>query len=131
MVFHWPDKVILIAEDEDMNYKFLEKVLQETQVKIIRAHNGKEAIDIISKSPKIDLVLMDLRMPEMDGFDATIQIKKNYNLPVIAQTAYAVEGGKEKGLEAGCDEYIVKPINISKILAVIDKYLSKNHESKV
>lgn len=124
IVFEWPGKVILIAEDEDVNFKFLEKVLADTHVAIIRAHNGKEVLSILQGNSKIDLILMDIRMPEMNGFDTTVEIKHKYKIPVIAQTAYNIEFGKEKGIESGCDEYIVKPINISKLLVIMDKYLA-------
>lgn len=123
MTFTWPGKVILIAEDEDVNFKFLEKVLEETDVSIIRAKNGREALEILDKKTHVDLILMDIRMPEMDGYDTTVEIKKKYKIPVVAQTAYNIDGGKEKGYESGCDDYIVKPINISKLMVIIDKYI--------
>ncbi len=125
MGYNWSDKTILIAEDVDANFLFLEKILSDTNVKIIRAINGKEAIDIYKNNKDINLILMDIRMPEIDGFDATKEIKKiNKNIPIIVETAYTIENGKMLGEEAGCDDYIVKPININKILAIISKYIN-------
>ncbi|MCK5822971.1 MAG: response regulator [Bacteroidales bacterium] len=124
MSYNWSDKTILIAEDVDANFLFLEKILQDTNVKILRAVNGKEAIDIYKNNQDIDLILMDIRMPEVDGFDATKEIKKiNKNVPIIVETAYNIENGKILGKESGCDEYIVKPININKLIAVINKFI--------
>ncbi|RLD63757.1 MAG: response regulator [Bacteroidetes bacterium] len=124
MNYNWSDKTILIAEDIDANFLFLEKILQDTRVKIIRAINGKEAIDIYKNNQNIDLILMDIRMPEIDGFDATKEIKKiNNNVPIVVETAYNIENGKKMGKESGCDDYIVKPININKLIAVINKFI--------
>ena len=124
MDYNWTHKNILIAEDIDVNYRFLEKILQDTGATIHRVMNGKEAVDFCTENENIDLVLMDIQMPGMDGFDASTAIKKTRpDLPIIAQTAHAIDGGREKGLDSGCDEYIVKPININKMYATIDKYL--------
>ena len=125
MSYNWSEKTILIAEDIDANFLFLEKILQDTKVKIVRAINGKEAIDIYKENQNINLILMDIRMPEIDGFDATKEIKKiNKNVPIIVETAYSIEHGKEMGKESGCDDYIVKPININKLIAVINKHIN-------
>ncbi len=124
MDYNWTHKNILIAEDIDVNYRFLEKILQDTGAAIHRVMNGKEAVSFCKENDNIDLVLMDIQMPGMDGFDASSAIKKiRPNLPIIAQTAHAIDGGREKGLDSGCDEYIVKPININKMYATINKYL--------
>ncbi|ALO15475.1 Polar-differentiation response regulator DivK [Salinivirga cyanobacteriivorans] len=125
MEYNWSEKNILIAEDVDVNYRFLEKILQDTGANILRVMDGKEAVDFCKKHDEVDLVLMDIQMPGMDGFEASKAIKSiRHDLPIIAQTAHAIEGGREKGLESGCDEYIVKPININKMYATIDKYFS-------
>ncbi|PLX24361.1 MAG: response regulator [Salinivirgaceae bacterium] len=124
MDYNWLDKNILIAEDIDVNFRFLEKILQDTGAIIKRVYNGQEAVDYCEENKNVDLVLMDIQMPGMDGYEASTLIKKTRpNLPIIAQTAHAIEGGREKGIESGCDEYIVKPININKLYATIDKYL--------
>jgi two-component system cell cycle response regulator DivK len=123
MDYNWLNKHILIAEDIDVNYRFLEKILQDTGAIIKRVYNGQEAVDYCADNENVDLVLMDIQMPGMDGYEASTAIKKTRpNLPIIAQTAHAIEGGREKGIESGCDEYIVKPININKLYATINKY---------
>ena len=86
--------------------------------------NGKEAVEFCIKNDDVDVVLMDIQMPGMDGFEAALAIKQiRSNLPIIAQTAHAIDGGREKGKDSGCDDYLVKPINITKMYATIDKYL--------
>jgi len=122
-VMDWKDKVILIAEDEESNYSFLEHVLKRTGVKLIWAQNGKEAVNI-AQTEKVDLVLMDIRMPGMDGYEATEIIKKeNKSLPIIAQTAYALKGEKEMSLDSGCDDYISKPIDITELMGMLSKHM--------
>ena len=120
----WDSKKLLIAEDEDSNYKYLEIVLRKTGIEIFRAHNGLEAIEITKKHPGIDLVLMDVKMPEMNGLEATKEIKKmNGDIPVIALTAYAMANDREMSLNAGCDDYISKPVRKHMIYSMLHKYL--------
>jgi signal transduction histidine kinase len=122
----WKDKVILIAEDVATNYILLQKFLRKTGATLIWAKNGQEAVDECRTNNHIDLVLMDIRMPIMNGIDATKQIKAiNIDLPVIAQTAYAMDGDGERSRQAGCDDYISKPIILSEFMAMIEKYLGK------
>lgn len=107
---------ILIAEDDESNFQLLKILLKPFGAEIIRAWNGREALDFIMQDQSINLILMDLKMPEMDGFIATREIKKiRPTLPIIAQTAYALVGDKERALEAGCDLYICKPIEAIKL----------------
>lgn len=104
-------QTILIAEDDDINFHFLSVILKDPLIKIIHAKNGNEAIEICQNHPEIKLVLMDLKMPETDGFEATRQIKtQNKDLPVIAITAYSGNEEKQKALLAGCDDIITKPV---------------------
>ena len=120
----WASKRILIAEDEDSNYKYLEIVLRKTGIEIFRAHNGLEAIEIIKTHPEINLILMDIKMPEMNGLEATKEIKKlNRDIPVVALTAYAMANDREMSLEAGCDDYISKPVRKHMIYSMLHKYL--------
>ena len=124
MEYNWTGKTILIAEDVDVNYRFLEKIFEDTNANVIRAKDGEDAVRLCEENLDIDIVLMDIQMPIMNGYEATKAIKKNRpNLPIIAQTAHAIDGGKEKGYEYGCDEYIVKPLNINKMYVVINKYI--------
>jgi PAS domain S-box-containing protein len=117
-------KVILIAEDSDINFEYLEAILYDTKATIIRAVNGKEAIETCKENPKIDLVLMDIKMPVLNGYEATKQIMKfRKDLPVIAQTAYAFPDDKVKSLECGCVDHISKPISSDQLISVLNNYL--------
>jgi CheY-like chemotaxis protein len=114
---------VLVVEDDDINYLFLETVLSRNKIKTIRALNGIEAIELCNTNPNIKLVLMDIKMPFMNGYDATRRIKQiNPNLPIIAQTAYAMHKDRNKALEAGCDGYISKPIVTSELLKLIEEF---------
>jgi hypothetical protein len=114
---------LLVAEDDETSYHLIKEMMQNTAVKLIRAENGEEAIEKIKEHPSIDLVLMDIKMPLLDGYQATNFIKKRYpNLPVIAQTAFASKKDKQKALAEGCDDYIAKPIKEEELLNLILKY---------
>ncbi|MDD2278478.1 MAG: ATP-binding protein [Bacteroidales bacterium] len=118
-------KTILIAEDEDINFFFLQEVLSHTKINIIRAYNGKEAVELVKKNNDIALILMDIQMPVMNGYTATQEIKKiKPHLPIIAQTAYAMAEDRAKGERAGCDNYLSKPIKPSDLLESVKQYLS-------
>jgi signal transduction histidine kinase len=124
--YSWKDRIILIVEDDEINYRFLEAVLHNTDARIIHADNGYQAIDLCKSINKIDLILMDLKLPDISGFDATLQIRKiKKDIPVIAQTALVLKEEKEKCLKAGCNEVITKPIEIGMLLRLINKYLSE------
>jgi CheY-like chemotaxis protein len=123
--FNWSDKTILIAEDEEDNYTFLEVLLKVTGANILWARNGIEAVEICRKNQNINLVLMDIKMPHMDGLEATNQIKKTRStLPVIVQTAYAMSADEESCLKAGCDGYITKPIKIEPLFKTIKHFMA-------
>lgn len=120
--FNWKDKVILVAEDEEVNYKFLETVLHETQAQVLHAENGFQVIELCRSINKIDLILMDMKMPEMNGFDAAREVKRiNPKIPIIAQTAFSMKDDRAKCFEAGCDDYIAKPIDIKVLIDKIDQ----------
>ena len=90
---------------------------------ILKARTGVEAVEVCHNNPDIDLILMDIRMPEMSGYEATRQIRKfNKEVIIIAQTAYGLSGDREKAIEAGCNDYIAKPINKDELLSLIQKY---------
>jgi len=117
-------KTILVAEDENANFFFLKKVLDRTNANVIRARNGQEAVDIFNANPQLDFILMDILMPVLNGYQATEIIKKiNPNIPIIAQTALAMEGDSNKVLLAGCDDYISKPIRMKALMDIMSKYL--------
>ncbi len=123
-------KTILIAEDDDLNFLFLQEVLSATKAIIIRACNGKEAVDIIKSDPSISVVLMDIQMPIVNGYAATQEILKiRSNIPVIAQSAYAMAEDSAKGIRAGCSDYISKPIKPEELIRVLKKYLNSNNNN--
>ncbi len=125
MDYDWKDKTILVAEDVPTNFLLVKKSLRKTNVQLLWSKNGKETVDMVKENDNIDLVLMDIRMPIMNGLDATREIKKLHpNLVIIAQTAYAMDGDRENSLAAGCDDYISKPINLKEFVALIAKYLN-------
>ena len=120
----WKGKSILIAEDEIVNYMFLEVLFEETGAVLIHAGDGLQAIDAVKTNPDINIVLMDIKMPNINGLDATKQIKAiRPQLPVIAQTAYAMQDDEYKALQAGCNDYISKPIDANKLIGLMKKYL--------
>lgn len=123
--YDFSGKTILIAEDERTNYLFLEALLKRTNATLIWADTGKSAIEAVQKNSNIDVILMDIKMPEMNGYEATQVIKKTHpEIPIIAQTAYALAGEKEKILEAGCNDYLSKPIMGKVLLEKIEKYIN-------
>ncbi|MCD6111925.1 MAG: response regulator [Bacteroidales bacterium] len=118
------NKTILIVEDVYDSTALLEAYLKPYNFNLLYANDGQEAVDIC-KNNNIDLVLMDIKMPFMGGMEATELIKKNKpDLPIIAQTAYALKGDKEKIMLSGCDDYISKPINKSLLMKKIFKALN-------
>lgn len=123
--YNWENKSILIAEDVEMNFRFMKGFLSATKVNIIHAENGAQAVEISKTYKDIDLILMDIKMPVMDGYEATRNIRQLLpQLPVIALTAYAIFDENEKALKAGYNDVITKPINIDYMLKTLDKYLS-------
>ncbi|PLX20724.1 MAG: hypothetical protein C0597_03950 [Marinilabiliales bacterium] len=122
--YDWSGKTILIAEDTEMNYLFLVEALKQTQVNLIRAKDGEEAIDLFNKNQQIDLILMDINMPKLDGFETTKRIKEiKKEIPIIAQTALSLQDAKERSVEVGCDDFILKPIKLKLFLTTLDSYL--------
>ncbi|MCF8298327.1 MAG: response regulator, partial [Saprospiraceae bacterium] len=116
---------ILIAEDEEYADRHLSILLKNIGKEFLHAKTGIEAVDLFKQHPDIDLILMDVKMPLMNGHEATKQIRKlNREVIIIAQTAYALEGDKEKAIEAGCDDYISKPIDKEVLLEKIGRLVS-------
>ncbi len=116
---------ILVAEDDPMSYRYLETILSKEGFSIIHTLTGEDTVEKVKTIPDISLILMDLKMPKMTGLEATRKIKSfNPEIPVIAQTAYAFSDDKERALEAGCDDYISKPINKNKLLEIITHFLN-------
>ncbi len=125
--FNWEGKTFLVAEDEEDNFRYIEVALALSNASLIWARDGKEAVEVFKKVNNIDLVLMDIKMPLMDGYSATREIKNiSRHVPVIAQTAYAMSEEKEKSKLAGCDDYIAKPIGYEDLLLTINKFVPGN-----
>jgi len=118
---HWK---ILVVEDDAVSFLYLARLLQKLDMTIIRAENGEQAVEIVRNIPDIKIILMDIRLPVMDGMQATKLIKQlRPDLPVLVQTAYAFDAEKNKIMESGCDEYLTKPLDQAKLTAVFHKYL--------
>ena len=117
---------ILVVEDNEMNRDMLTRRLERKGFEVVVAINGKVGIDMASSSNP-DIILMDLSLPVIDGWEATRQIKADpatQSIPVIALTAHAMAGDEQKALEAGCDDYDTKPIDLSRLLDKIENLLA-------
>ncbi|MBR5643662.1 MAG: response regulator [Salinivirgaceae bacterium] len=124
--YNFSGKKILIAEDESTNFLYLKALLKKTNAEIVWAKNGAEAVEAVASQPDIDIVLMDMMMPVMDGKTAAVEIKKFCpQMVIIAQTAFALFGEREEILAAGCDNYVSKPIAGNLLLEMINGYLTK------
>jgi len=113
------NKIVLIVDDEERNVFALMSYLESQDMKIITAQNGEEAILFLKNNPKPDIILLDIMMPVMDGYETMVIIKRNNewkNIPVIAVTAKAMKGDKEKCLEAGAWDYVSKPLDMKMLL---------------
>ena len=122
-------KLILIAEDDEISNILLEEIFAEGDFKLLHTVTGEDAVKACKEHSDIDLILMDIRMPGMNGIEATQQIRKfNKKVSILAQTAYAMPGDKENALEAGCNDYISKPIDKQLLLAKINRLLRKEYQ---
>ncbi|MDR4987784.1 MAG: ATP-binding protein [Bacteroidales bacterium] len=124
MSFNWNNKTILVAEDVTTNFLLIKSVLKKTGATLIWVKNGQEAIDTFLERKDIDLILMDLRMPIKDGYEATREIRlHDPRIPIIAQTSYAMVEDREISIQAGCTDYISKPYNLNELLNLISQYI--------
>jgi CheY-like chemotaxis protein len=115
---------IIVAEDNDENFEIIKEVFSSSKLQIFRAFNGREAVELI-KTDSFDLILMDIKMPVLDGFQATRQIRKfNNKIPIIAVTAYAFNADKEMAIKAGCNDFVTKPIDLNQLSKVLARYSS-------
>ena len=120
------DKTILIIEDEPSSREYLKKLFEPYEFTLILCKTGKEGYKALINNPGIDLILLDLKLPDIDGLDIVRKIRSsstNREVPVIAQTAYAMSGDDKKSIEAGCDDYISKPIEIDQLLEKVNKFI--------
>jgi hypothetical protein len=117
---------MLIVEDDEISYSLLSRIVQKISKEILHAITGVQAVESCRNNPDLDLVLMDIRMPMMNGLEATQQIRQfNKDVIIIAQTAYGFSGDCEKAMEAGCNDYISKPINKTLLYELINKHCNK------
>ena len=125
---HAIGKRLLVVEDNELNMEIAEFMLQNEGVVVTKAADGRQAVDAFaaSKPGDIDVILMDVMMPVMDGLTATAEIRKfDPEIPIVALTAHAFDTDQLAALEAGCNEYLLKPIDKTKLMAVLRKYCHK------
>ncbi len=124
---NWETSTILVVEDLDVHFNYIRSALLRTGINVERAVSGKESIDFCRNNPDIDVVLMDIKLPDMDGYAATAEIRQfRPNLPVIAQSAYNVAGEELKCIESGCSAYIWKPIKLKQLLEVVGRFVENS-----
>ncbi len=127
VLYNWTGKTILVVEDSRMAFDLINKMFGKTGARFILEPDGQKAVERCKKDASIDAVLMDIQLPVMDGYEATRRIKKmSPDLPVIAQTANAMAGDRKKALEAGCDEYIAKPIDREEMGEKLARFLNRH-----
>jgi CheY-like chemotaxis protein len=115
----------LVAEDDEISVSLLTRTLQKISKEVLHAKTGLEAVLACRKYPDLDLVLMDIKMPDMDGYEATRQIRQfNKDVIIIAQTAFVLSNDSEKAIEAGCNDYITKPIKMTLLFELIKKHFN-------
>jgi len=120
---------ILIAEDEESVDAFLTIILNDISAEILHAKTGREAVRLCRENKNTDVILMDVKMPEMGGYEATRRIREfNKDVIIIAQTAFAFTGESGKAKEAGCDDYISKPINKDELIKIIEKQVKQRED---
>ena len=121
------DLTVLIVDDQDTNFDYFRVVLTRSYNTILRGLNGTDAIEKMRLNPEIGLVLMDCNMPEMNGLDATREIRKfNQTVPIIMITAYAHEISRQVAVTAGCNDCMVKPVSPKDLLNIVEKYVEHN-----
>jgi CheY-like chemotaxis protein len=117
---------VLVVDDDARNIFALTTVLENQEMEVLSATNGRQAIDLINTTPNLSVVLMDIMMPEMDGYETMREIRKDprwRSLPMLALTAKAMKGDREKCLEAGASDYIAKPVNTEQLLSLLRVWL--------
>ncbi|WP_316807547.1 response regulator [Pedobacter agri] len=123
-------KTVLVADDDVRNIFSLTKMLEQHQMKVLAATDGKEALKLLNENPQVDVVLMDMMMPELDGYETTTAIRQDIkyrNLPILAVTAKAMMGDREKCIAAGASDYISKPVDMDQLVSLLRVWLYENH----
>jgi CheY-like chemotaxis protein len=124
-------KKVLVVDDDVRNIFALTTILEQHNLQVIHAENGRTGIDMLLKTPDVDGVLMDIMMPEMDGYETMRAIRKIAEfrtLPIIAVTAKAMKGDRAKCIEAGASDYITKPVDLDQLFSVLRVWLVRSHE---
>ncbi|WP_316799212.1 response regulator [Pedobacter frigidisoli] len=125
-------KTVLVADDDVRNIFSLTKILEQHQMKVLPATDGKEALKMLNENPAVDVVLMDMMMPELDGYETTTAIRqdlKHKHLPILAVTAKAMMGDREKCIAAGASDYISKPVDMDQLISLLRVWLYENHHT--
>ncbi len=124
--FDFSDKIILVVEDNAISFKLISAVLKQVKANVVHAENGRKAIEACESGAHFDLVLMDLMMPEVDGLEATRRIKAlRPTLPVVATTANTFDENVEACREAGCDEFLTKPLQFKKMFELMQSFFDR------
>lgn len=119
---------VLVVEDNDMNMQLVEYLLEEGGYEIIKAASGEDALSILQGPERVDLILMDIHLPGIDGLSVVREMKTNErtkDVPILALTAHAMRGDRDRFLQAGCDGYISKPIDVKTFLTSVRQYLKE------
>ncbi len=126
--YKWYGKRILVVEDISINHMLIDRILRKTRAQVLWAMDGEKAVEMVKEDENIDLVLMDIRMPVMDGYEATRKIREiRMDIPIIAQTAYVLEDEKDKVLNVGCNDLITKPLRRESLLEKVHIYLGNGN----
>ena len=121
----WPGKKVLIVEDDKFGFEFIRISLRDKGLEILHSADGEQALKIFNENPDLDLILLDIQIPIIDGFTVCKMIReKDQEIPIIVQTAYVLNDEQSRCKEAGCNDYLSKPLNMEKLIDLMDKYLS-------
>jgi len=124
--YDFSDKVVLVVEDNQISFKLMNAVLKQVKANVVHAINGKKAIEECESDAHFDLVLMDMQMPEVDGFEATRRIKQiRPDLPVVATTANSYQETAIACMEAGCDEFLAKPLKFRELFELLQSLFDR------
>jgi CheY-like chemotaxis protein len=119
----WSNRTIIVAEDEEVNFIYLKTALSKTNITILRAHNGEEAVEIARVNPLVELILMDIKMPKMNGLEATRAIKSfRKDIVIVAQTAFAMEEDRKNCQTVGVDDFLSKPVRYKLLFETLSKH---------
>jgi len=126
MAGEWNNATILIVEDVKSNILYYKSAFKHSGANVLLATDGKLAIEIVKKTPNIDIILMDIHMPHMNGLEATRRIKEiNPNIKIIIQTAYVLDHTEDECFTAGCDAFLAKPISLTRLIGLVNDLIEK------